>query len=82
MSFFDWLLSMRKKPIAERRRFVALFTIFVTACVTAVWFLFVVTLGPLRLQDGVEGESMATPINITLPEVTPFPTMPEFSVPN
>lgn len=79
MSFFDWLLSMRKKPIEERRRFVAVFTIIITACVTAVWLVLLVSVGPLKLKDDSEVENTATPVNIQLPELPPFPEMPDFS---
>ena len=79
MGFFDWLLSIRKKPIEERRRFVATVTIIVTACVTAVWLLLVISFGPLKLGDEAEDTSVATPINLSLPELPPFPELPSIS---
>lgn len=40
MSFYDWMLAMRRKPIEERRRFAATLTILVMAGITFVWFVF------------------------------------------
>ena len=79
MFFFDWLLSMRKKPLEERRRFVALFTVVFTAAITAIWLFLMVTVGPLKLKDGSEAHSVATPINIKLPDLPPFPDLPPIS---
>lgn len=79
MGFFDWLLSMRKKPLEERRRFVALFTVVFTAAITALWLFLMVTVGPLKLKDGSEAQSVATPINIELPDLPPFPDLPPIS---
>lgn len=79
MFFFDWLLSIRKKPLEERRRFAALFTVVVTACLTAAWLLLTVTFGPLKFDDSAKEKSVATPINLTLPELPPFPELPDMS---
>lgn len=79
MIFFDWLLSIRKKPLEDRRRFVAVFTVIVTACVTAVWLILTVSFGPLKLKDSTTTASVATPIDIRLPELPPFPDLPAFS---
>lgn len=70
---------MRKKPLEERRRFVAVFTVLITACITAAWLLLTVTFGPLKLKDGTESASVATPIEISLPELPPFPDLPDIS---
>lgn len=78
MGVIDWLLSMRKKPLEERRRFVAISTIVVTASITALWLLLTVTVGPLKIQDATGKESVASPMNINLPEIPPFPEFPKF----
>jgi hypothetical protein len=41
-----------------------------------------VTVGPLKLKDGAEAQSVATPINIQnikLPDLPPFPDLPPIS---
>lgn len=63
MGFFNWLLSVRKKPLEERRRFVALFSILVTAGVALLWLLFVVTAGPLKFQ-GSDNNQQAAPESV------------------
>lgn len=40
---YSWILAMRKKPIEERRRFVATLTIAIMAGITSVWFFFFFT---------------------------------------
>jgi hypothetical protein len=79
MGVIDWLLSIRKKPLVERRRFVAFFAVLFMVGISALWLFLTVTVGPLKFEKDQENVNAATPNTFTLPEVSSFPSLSDFS---
>jgi hypothetical protein len=61
MGILNWLLSVRKKPLAERRKFVAVFTFTVTAVIALLWLTLFITVGPLQVKPNEQKTQIAVP---------------------
>ena len=61
MGFVEWAHAMRKKPVEERRRFVALVTILITAGITFVWLILFFSSAPKMLKVPSQKEQSAAP---------------------
>ncbi len=61
MNVVDWLLSIRRKPLQERRKFVAVFTIVATAGITLIWLFLFITVGPLQVKPEDKKSQFALP---------------------
>lgn len=80
MGFYEWVASMRKKPIALRRRFAAATAISVMGIVTAVWFAFFFGGLGARLEQASQDISISDVSDGVLSKFNfEFPEPPDFS---
>lgn len=80
MGFFEFVASIRKKPLETRRRIATVVTLWSVGGIALLWFLFFFSGLPERIEK-MKGAQPATPSSasslfsdVTLP---PFPQFPE-----
>lgn len=64
MGVMNWLLSIRKKPLAERRKFVTVVTLLVTGSITLIWLILFIAVGPFKKETDTPRNQLALPAEL------------------
>lgn len=64
MDVMNWLLSIRKKPLAERRKFVTVVTLLITGGITLIWLILFIAVGPFKKDADAPRNQLALPTEL------------------